>query len=74
MGIENFWSLLKRTVKGTYVSVEPFHLDAYVAEQTYRFNERKDNDGGRFRKLVRAVRGKRITYRELTGHAAPAAA
>jgi hypothetical protein len=67
-GIENFWSLLKRTVKGTYVSVEPAHLDAYVAEQTYRFNERKDNDGGRFRKLLAAVDGRRLTYRELTGN------
>jgi len=65
-GIENFWSLLKRTIKGTYVSVEPFHLDAYVTEQTFRFNERKKNDGGRFRDVLSAVAGKRITYKELT--------
>ena len=46
--IENFWSLLKRTLKGTYVSVEPFHLFRYLDEQAYRFNERKRNDGERF--------------------------
>ncbi len=46
-GMENFWSLFKRALKGTYVSVEPFHLNAYVVEQTFRYNERKDNDGGR---------------------------
>jgi transposase-like protein len=47
-GIENFWSLLKRTIKGTYVSVEPFHLGRYLDEQAFRFNERDDNDAGRF--------------------------
>ncbi len=46
-GIENFWSLLKRGLKGTYVSVEPFHLFRYLDEQAFRYNERKDNDGGR---------------------------
>jgi transposase-like protein len=73
-GIENFWSLLKRGLKGTYVSVEAFHLDAYVAEQAFRFNERKANDAGRFKKVVSSVVGKRLTYRELIGHggAAPA--
>src|SRR6266851_6039998 len=50
-GIENFWSLLKRTIKGTYVSVEPFHLGAYLDEQAFRFNEREDDDAGRFRKV-----------------------
>lgn len=68
-GMENFWSLFKRALKGTYVSVEPFHLDAYVKEQTFRFNERKKNDGSRFREVLGAVAGKRITYKELTGHA-----
>lgn len=68
-GIENFWSLFKRTVKGTYVSVDPAHLDAYAVEQTFRFNERKDNDGGRFRKVLGNVSGRRVTYQELTGHA-----
>ncbi len=74
-GIENFWSLLKRSIKGTYVSVEPFHLEAYVQEQVFRFNQRKDNDGGRFRVATRGIVGKRLTYKELTGHAvSPAAA
>jgi len=68
-GIENFWSLLKRTVRGTYVSVEPFHLQRYVEEQVFRFNERKDDDGGRFRKVLGSVAGKRITYKALIGHA-----
>jgi hypothetical protein len=65
--VENFWSLLKRTLKGTYVSVDPIHLDRYLDEQTFRFNERKDNDGGRFRKVVSSVAGKRLTYVELIG-------
>jgi transposase-like protein len=68
-GMENFWSLFKRALKGTYVSVEPFHLDAYVKEQTFRFNERKDNDNGRFRAVLGAVSGKRLTYKELKGYA-----
>ena len=74
-GIENFWSLLKRSIKGTYVSVEPFHLEAYVQEQAFRFNERKTNDLGRFMKATRGISGKRLTYKELIGHAlSPAAA
>lgn len=72
-GMENFWSLFKRTLKGTYVSVEPFHLNAYVVEQTFRYNERKDDDGSRFRKVLGSVSGRRITYKELIGDAlAPA--
>jgi transposase-like protein len=67
-GIENFWSLLKRGLTGTYVSVEPFHLDAYVAEQVFRYNNRKDNnDSTRFAKVVSQVTGKRLTYAEVTG-------
>lgn len=71
-GIENFWSLLKRGIKGTYVSVEPFHLDAYVTEQVFRFNNRatKDNpltDADRFVLAVSQTAGKRLTYAELTG-------
>lgn len=67
-GIENFWSLLKRTIAGTYVSVEPFHLFRYVDEQAYRFNNRGPmNDGDRFRYLMRKVVGKRLTYAQLTG-------
>ncbi len=73
-GMENFWSLFKRALKGTYVSVEPFHLDAYVKEQTFRFNERKKNDGSRFREVLGAVAGKRITYKELTAHGTEATA
>lgn len=66
-GIENFWSLLKRTIKGTYVSVEPFHLGRYLDEQSFRFNERDDNDGGRFRTVLSSVFGKRLSYKQLTG-------
>jgi hypothetical protein len=40
-GVENFWSLLKRTLKGTYVNVEPFHLFRYLDEQAFRFNLRE---------------------------------
>ena len=69
-GLENFWSLFKRALKGTYVSVDPLHLDGYVVEQTFRFNERKDNDGGRFRKVLASVTGKRLTYKELTSNGA----
>ena len=67
-GVENFWSLLKRGLKGTYVAVEPPHLQRYVHEQVFRFNNRKDmNDGGRFKAVASQVVGKRITYAELTG-------
>jgi transposase-like protein len=71
-GIENFWSLLKRTLNGTYVAVEPFHLDRYVDEQAFRFNNRatKDNplnDSDRFDLAIRQVVGKRLTYADLTG-------
>jgi transposase-like protein len=66
-GIENFWSLLKRSIKGTYVSVEPFHLFRYLDEQAFRFNERKGKDADRFIKTVKSVSGKRLTYEQLTG-------
>lgn len=66
-GIENFWSLLKRSIKGTYVSVEAFHLFRYLDEQSFRFNERKGKDADRFVKTVAQVTGKRLTYEELTG-------
>jgi transposase-like protein len=67
-GIENFWSLLKRGLKGTYVSVEPYHLFRYLDEQAFRFNQRKDQrgDGGRFMKVARSVIGRRLTYADLT--------
>jgi hypothetical protein len=66
--MENFWSLLKRTLGGTYVSVEPFHLFRYVDEQAFRYNNRKPmDDADRFSFLVRKITGKRLTYAELTG-------
>jgi hypothetical protein len=70
--MENFWSLLKRGLKGTYVAVEPFHLERYVDEQVFRFNNRatKDNplnDSDRFAFAMSQVAGKRLTYAELTG-------
>jgi len=71
-GIENFWSLLKRGLNGTYIAVEPFHLDRYVDEQAFRYNNRatKDNplnDADRFVLAVSQITGKRLTYAELTG-------
>jgi transposase-like protein len=77
-GMENFWSLLKRSLKGTYVSVDPVHLQAYVDEQVFRFNNRKDDngdplsDGDRFDAVMSKIVGKRITYAELIGKANPA--
>lgn len=65
-GIENFWSLLKRGLQGTYVAVAPYHLSRYVAEQVFRFNERATNDAGRFVLALHSVVGKRLTYRVLT--------
>jgi transposase-like protein len=67
-GVENFWSLLKRSIRGTYVSVDPHHLDRYLGEQTFRFNQRKDNDLGRFRSVLGSVAGKRLTWKDLTNH------
>jgi transposase-like protein len=64
-GLENFWCLLKRMLKGTYVAVAPFHLFRYLDEESWRFNERGTNDGGRFARLLPGVVGKRITYRQL---------
>jgi transposase-like protein len=67
-GLENFWSLLKRGISGTYVSVEPFHLFRYLDEQSFRYNNRKDmNDSQRFELAMSQVFGKRLTYSELTG-------
>jgi transposase-like protein len=66
--LENFWSLLKRGLNGTYVSVEPFHLQAYVDEQAFRYNNRRDmNDAERFSLAVSQIVGKRLTYADLTG-------
>jgi transposase-like protein len=71
-GIENFWSLLKRTLRGTYVAVEPFHLDRYLDEQVFRYSNRATrdnplNDSDRFVFLMSKVAGKRLTYAQLTG-------
>ena len=67
-GMENFWSLLKRGLHGTYVSVEPFHLFRYIDEQAFRYNNRKDmNDADRFSLAVSQIIGKRLTYAEVTG-------
>lgn len=73
-GLENFWSLLKRSLHGTYVAVEPFHLARYVDEQVFRFNHRKDgkrtiSDSERFNRALSQMGGfqKRLTYAELTG-------
>lgn len=74
-GIENFWSLLKRGINGTYVSIEPFHLFRYIDEQAFRYNNRatKDNplnDADRFALAVSQILGRRLTYNELTGKTA----
>ena len=66
-GCENFWSLLKRSLHGTYASVEPFHLFRYLDEQSYRFNNRHMTDAERFDIAVRGVVGKRLMYDQLTG-------
>jgi transposase-like protein len=66
-GLENFWSLLKRGIKGTYVSVEPYHLFRYLDEQAFRFNERDGKDADRFSKTLGSVAGRRLTYDELIG-------
>jgi transposase-like protein len=76
-GMENFWSLLKRGIGGTYISVEPFHLFRYVDEQAFRYNNRKDafgkplTDSDRFSTLVTQIVGKRLTFAEVTGKAGP---
>jgi transposase-like protein len=71
-GMENFWALLKRSLRGTYVAVEPFHLSRYVDEQVFRYNHRKDgdrklNDSDRFAAVMANVLGRRLTYSDLTG-------
>jgi transposase-like protein len=67
-GLENFWSLLKRGISGTYVSVEPFHLFRYLDEQSFRYNNRKElDDADRFEMTMGNVFGKRLTWNQLTG-------
>ena len=64
-GLENFWSLFKRCIKGTHIAVEPFHLFRYLDAECFRFNHRETNDGGRFLKVLGQVEGKRLTYKAL---------
>lgn len=66
-GLENFWSLLKRALKGTYVSVEPFHLFRYLDEEVYRYNNRNMTDSDRFVFAMRQIVGRRLTYKQLIG-------
>jgi hypothetical protein len=71
-GLENFWSLLKRGIAGTYISVEPFHLFRYVDEQAFRYNYRSDvTDSDRFSLAVSRIVGKRLTWAEVTGKVSP---
>jgi transposase-like protein len=70
-GLENFWSLLKRALKGTYISVEPFHLFRYLDEQAFRFNNRKGTDAMRFALALKGIINKRLTYASLTGSELP---
>lgn len=68
-GLENFWSLLKRSINGTYVSVEPYHLFRYLDEQSFRFNNRHMTDGERFCEVLKQIVGRRLTFEQLTGKA-----
>ena len=70
-GLENYWSLLKRALRGTYVSVEPFYLFCYLDEQAFRFNERTMTDAGRFLLGLKGILRKRLTYSALTGAELP---
>lgn len=67
-GLENFWALFKRCIKGTHVSIEPFHLFRYLDAESFRFNNREITDSARFAKTVQSMAGKRLTYRSLTGN------
>lgn len=64
-GLENFWSLFKRALKGTYTHCAPFHLQRYVDEEVFRFNDRKTDDAGRFADVMRTTAGRRLTWRQL---------
>ncbi|MBV8065318.1 MAG: IS1595 family transposase, partial [Actinobacteria bacterium] len=66
-GLENFWSLLKRGLNGTYVDVKPFHLFRYLDERCFTFNQRKLTDRARFDMVLRSAVGRRLTFREVTG-------
>ena len=66
-GIENFWSLLKRSNRGTCISVELYHFSRYLDGHAFRFQKRQDDDAGRFEQVAISIIGKRLTCRELTG-------
>ena len=67
-GMAKFWSLVKRGLNGTYISVEPFHLFRYLDEQTFRYNYRKEmDDFDRFELAMTYIVGKRLTWNDLTG-------
>ncbi len=70
-GMESVWWLLRRTLKGTYVSVEPFHRFRYLDEHAFRFNQRTGTDASRFVLALNGVLGKRLTYVALTGSELP---
>jgi transposase-like protein len=70
-GLENFWALFKRCIKGTHVSIEPFHLAAYVDSEAYRFNNRQTDDACRFVGALKGISGKRLDYRTLIGKNIP---
>ena len=65
--VENFWSVFKRSIKGTYIHIASFHTDRYLDEQAFRYNYRKLDDAGRFEIAMPKIFGKRLTYAELTG-------
>jgi hypothetical protein len=66
-GLENFWSLFKRCIKGTHIAIEPFHLFRYLDAECFRFNNRKVKDGDRFAMAVQGLEHGRLTYKALTG-------
>lgn len=70
-GLENYWSLFKRCIKGTHVAIEPFHLFRYLDAEAFRFNNRQTTDGARFAKVVQGIKGKRLTYKTLIGDNEP---
>ena len=70
-GAENFWSFFKQCIHGTYVSIEPPHLNRYVDEEAFRFNDRTLNDGERFVRVMAEVQGRRVMYKDLIGEDGP---
>jgi transposase-like protein len=71
-GLENYWSLFKRCIKGTHISIEPFHTFAYLDSEGFRFNNREFTDGQRFQIAMQGVTGRRLTYKALIGRASEA--